>query len=73
MYEDVIRYNKHTLKYPKHPQTKTSQYGNGKNYIWSPNPNGAKPKDVFLLCLLKTLKTCTHETGHMFMIIYEIT
>jgi site-specific DNA-methyltransferase (adenine-specific) len=41
-----IPYSKHTLKYPEHPQALTSQYGNGKNHIWSPNPNGAKPQDV---------------------------
>jgi site-specific DNA-methyltransferase (adenine-specific) len=46
---DAVRipYNAHTLKYPKHPQAKTSQYGNGKNYVWTPHPKGAKPKDVF--------------------------
>lgn len=42
-----VPYNRHTLKYPRHPQAKTSQYGNGKEYTWSPHPNGAKPKDVF--------------------------
>jgi len=41
-----IPYSEHTLKYPSHPQAITSQYGNGKNHIWAPNPNGAKPKDV---------------------------
>ncbi len=43
-----IPYNEHTLKYPKRPQAETSQYANGKknNYIWEPNPLGAKPKDV---------------------------
>lgn len=45
--EARIPYNSHTLKYPTHPQAKSSQYGNGKQYIWSPNPKGAKPKDVF--------------------------
>ena len=46
--DDVrVPYNSHTLKYPKHPQAKSSQYGNGKNYVWSPHPKGAKPKDVF--------------------------
>ena len=46
--DDVrVPYNVHTLKYPKHPQAKTSQYGNGKAYVWTPNPKGAKPKDVF--------------------------
>jgi site-specific DNA-methyltransferase (adenine-specific) len=42
-----IPYNQHTLKYPKRPQAKTSQYGNGKEYEWEPHPKGAKPKDVF--------------------------
>ena len=44
-----IPYGNHTLKYPSHPQAETSQYGNnGKNdkHIWTPNPLGAKPKDV---------------------------
>ncbi|MCE5248883.1 site-specific DNA-methyltransferase [bacterium] len=41
-----IPYSKHTLKYPDHPQALTSQYGNGKNHIWKPSPNGAKPQDV---------------------------
>ena len=45
--DDVrIPYSEHTLKYPTHPQALTSQYGNGKQYLWEPNPNGAKPKDV---------------------------
>jgi site-specific DNA-methyltransferase (adenine-specific) len=48
---DQIRssYGEHTLKYPEHPQASTSQYdNNGKNSkrIWTPHPNGAKPKDV---------------------------
>jgi site-specific DNA-methyltransferase (adenine-specific) len=42
-----VPYNKHTLRYPQHPQAQSSQYGNGKSYVWSPNPKGAKPKDVF--------------------------
>jgi len=43
-----IPYNEHTLRYPKRTQAETSQYSNGKekNYIWEPNPLGAKPKDV---------------------------
>lgn len=45
--DDVrIPYSEHTLKYPTHPQAVTSQYGNGKQHIWEPNPEGAKPKDV---------------------------
>jgi site-specific DNA-methyltransferase (adenine-specific) len=43
-----IPYNSHTLKYPKRSQAESSQYSNGKkvDYIWEPNPLGAKPKDV---------------------------
>ena len=44
-----IPYGDHTLKYPEHPQAKTSQYGNGsknEGHLWQPNPRGAKPKDV---------------------------
>lgn len=43
-----IPYNAHTLKYPKRTQAETSHFANGKtsNYIWEPNPLGAKPKDV---------------------------
>lgn len=43
-----IPYNEHTLKYPKRTQAETSQYGNGRkyDYVWEPNPLGAKPKDV---------------------------
>lgn len=47
---DEIRvpYGEHTLKYPSHPQAESSQYGNSKHSsaIWTPNPLGAKPKDV---------------------------
>jgi len=43
-----IPYGNHTLKYPVHPQAITSQYGKEKNggKLWSPNPLGAKPRDV---------------------------
>ncbi|WP_375447150.1 DNA-methyltransferase [uncultured Fibrella sp.] len=43
-----IPYGEHTLKYPTHPQAETSQFGKGReaSHVWSPNPNGAKPKDV---------------------------
>ena len=36
--------------------------------VWSINRNGDPSKDdaAFLLCLRRTLKTATHETGHMF-------
>lgn len=42
-------YGAHTLKYPSHPQAETSAYGKGANKQrdnWTPNPKGAKPKDV---------------------------
>ena len=44
-----IPYGNHTLKYPAHPQAESSQYSNGKKEtpVWTPNPLGAKPKDVF--------------------------
>lgn len=48
--DDVrIPYNEHTLRYPVRKQAETSQFSNGrqKDYEWSPNPLGAKPKDVF--------------------------
>lgn len=41
-----IPYNEHTTKYPQRSQGSSSQYHNGKNYSWTPNPLGAKPKDV---------------------------
>lgn len=48
--DDVrIPYSAHTLKYPSHPQAETSAYGKGsakKRDNWTPNPKGAKPKDV---------------------------
>lgn len=48
--DDVrIAYGAHTLKYPSHPQAETSAYGKGsakKRDNWTPNPKGAKPKDV---------------------------
>ena len=48
--DDVrIPYGAHTLKYPSHPQAETSAYGKGatkKHDSWTPNPKGAKPKDV---------------------------
>lgn len=47
---DMVRipYGEHTLKYPSHPQAESSQYGRGKKQKenWTPNPLGAKPKDV---------------------------
>ncbi len=63
---DAVRipYNNHTLKYREHPQALTSQYGNGKKYIWTPNPLGAKPRDVIempTLCNTTNEKT-THPT-----------
>lgn len=43
-----VPYGRHTLKYPAHPQAESSQYGKGGSSasIWTPNPLGAKPKDV---------------------------
>jgi site-specific DNA-methyltransferase (adenine-specific) len=53
--DDVrIPYGAHTLKYPEHPQAESSQYGKGRVSAaerddWTPNPLGAKPKDVIEL------------------------
>lgn len=48
--DDVrIPYGAHTLKYPSHPQAKTSAYGkrsSAQPKNWTPHPKGAKPKDV---------------------------
>lgn len=43
-----IPYGNHTLKYPARSQAESSQYSNGKkrSSVWTPNPLGAKPKDV---------------------------
>lgn len=43
-----IPYNAHTLKYPQRAMNgENSQYSTGKNNSpWTPNPLGAKPKDV---------------------------
>lgn len=61
-----VAYNAHTLKYPSRPQAETSQYnnGNGKEYIWEPNPLGAKPKDVFEIPTLSngSWEKTEHET-----------
>lgn len=61
-----IPYGKHTLKYPVHPQAESSQYGGGKNSaaLWTPNPLGAKPRDVLEIpttCNGMGEKTC-HPT-----------
>lgn len=47
-YMEAIRepYNRHTKKYPERDQGKSSQYGKGKQFIWSPDQKGAKPRDV---------------------------
>lgn len=40
-------YGAHTLKYPARVQAASSAYaGLSASKVWSPNPNGAKPKDV---------------------------
>ncbi len=43
-----IPYGNHTLKYPIHPQATTSNFGSNEKRTehWTPNPLGAKPKDV---------------------------
>jgi site-specific DNA-methyltransferase (adenine-specific) len=66
MNTDAIRisYGAHTLKYPDHPQAETSQYCNGKNskQHWSPNPLGAKPKDV--IEIPTTCNGMSEKTNH---------
>ncbi|MCK4999511.1 MAG: site-specific DNA-methyltransferase [Anaerohalosphaera sp.] len=50
--DDVrVPYGRHTLRYPSHPQAKTSQYGNNgkRKDVWIPHPDGAKPKDVIVV------------------------
>lgn len=44
-----IPYNEHTTKYPTRKQGDNSHFANGRKdkYEWTPNPLGAKPKDVF--------------------------
>ncbi len=51
---DYVRvpYGSHTLKYPEHPQSITSQYGQGKAHTWQPHPMGAKPRDVLEIPVL---------------------
>lgn len=48
--DDVrVAYGAHTIRYPSHPQADTSAYSKGINKQrddWTPNPKGAKPKDV---------------------------
>lgn len=59
-----IPYNKHTLKYPERNQNgKNSQYGKSQNNkIWTPNPNGAKPKDV--ISIPTTCNGMGEKTNH---------
>lgn len=61
-----IPYNAHTLKYPSRPQVESSQYnnGNGKKYIWAPNPLGAKAKDVLEIPTLSngSWEKTSHQT-----------
>lgn len=61
-----IPYNEHTLKYPQRTQAESSQFSKGKknNYIWNPNPLGAKPKDVFEIPTLSngSWERTEHET-----------
>ena len=63
---DAVRipYNRHTLKYRDRPQAASSQYGNGKQYTWTPNPLGAKPRDVIEMPTLcnRTNEKTSHPT-----------
>ena len=63
--DDVrIPYNSHTLKYPERVQGKTSQYNNSGNTSkkWTPNPLGAKPKDV--IRIPTTCNGMAEKTSH---------
>ena len=57
-----IPYNAHTLKYPVREQGKTSQFDSTKSHTWSPNPLGAKPKDV--ISIPTTCNGMNEKTGH---------
>lgn len=59
-----IPYNAHTLKYPDRVQGKSSQYAHSKDnkVEWSPNPLGAKPKDV--INLPTTCNGMSEKTKH---------
>jgi site-specific DNA-methyltransferase (adenine-specific) len=43
--EARVPYNAHTVRYPTHPQANSSRFGR-RQYLWQPNPLGAKPRDV---------------------------
>lgn len=63
--DDVrIPYNAHTMRYPVRGQGATSQYGKGKtnDAEWTPNPNGAKPRDV--IDLPTTCNGMNEKTPH---------
>lgn len=66
MDEVRIPYNEHTLKYPMRRQAETSHFAKGakKDYVWEPNPLGAKPKDVFEIPTLSngSWEKTSHET-----------
>jgi site-specific DNA-methyltransferase (adenine-specific) len=61
-----IPYNQHTLKYPARNQASTSHFSNGndKKYLWTPNPLGAKPKDVMEIPTISngSWEKTTHKT-----------
>lgn len=60
-------YNVHTRKYPERPQGASSQYGSpstdyGRGKHWSPNPGGAKPRDV--ICVPTLNNSMAESTDH---------
>ncbi|SHE53331.1 site-specific DNA-methyltransferase (adenine-specific) [Arenibacter palladensis] len=61
-----IPYNEHTTKYPSRKQAESSQFANGKKnkYVWTPNPLGAKPKDVIEIPTISngSWEKTTHNT-----------
>jgi site-specific DNA-methyltransferase (adenine-specific) len=49
-----VPYNAHTTRYPARVQAVNSQYGGARarRDTWTPNPLGAKPRDVFDIPIL---------------------
>ena len=61
-----VPYNHHTIKYPEHPQARSSRYGGSRprDGAWTPHPRGARPRDVIevpILCNGNAEKT-SHPT-----------
>lgn len=59
-----VPYNAHTMRYPEREQGESSQYVRGREYAntWTPNPFGAKPRDV--IDLPTTCNGMNEKTAH---------